>query len=186
MKNLTLGLLAICVATSPAVADPLQDAESIVEATILPETFEAAFEAIGGLMVGNIQNEVRQSGEEMSPEAAQLFSRLFMTASSHAMVEQMKEPMVEAYVANLSPQTLADYRAFLETPSGAEFIAAQPALMAEGARIGEAIGAQIALPALEIMKVQLAEGDVPPGTLKTVENELKNLLGVGGQAQPPL
>lgn len=186
MRLVSLGIVVAALAVSPVFADPREDAEAIVDATIKPETFEAAFRALGGLLVGNIQNEVREAGGDMSPETAALLNDMILRASTNAMVEKLREPLTEVYLASFSEQLLADYRAFLESGSGQEMLLKQPALMLESARVGEAVGSDIGASALEIMRTQLVEGDVPIGASKSAENELREMLGIRVETQPPL
>ena len=177
MRYKTLTVLSAFAAVSHfAFADPIEDARAIVELTETKELYLVAMEALGELMAGNIQNEVRKNGEEMSDAAAQFAAEFVSDIMAEEMTRRVKEPTVLAYVDNFSPEALAAYRQFLETEEGLEVASKIPLMVKEGSVIGEAIGEEVATIAVEKMIVDISEEKWPEGTSSTLKRELRELF----------
>ena len=176
IKTFSKLVLAFSILAGSAQADPYEDARRIVELTVTEELFATMMSTMGSLRAGNIQNEFTKIDKEMSDTAADTLAFMISNEMTKEMVQAMIEPMSEAYVANHSPQALAAYRAFLETPEGQEILALSPAMVSEGAIIGEKVGETVATSGGQRVMLSIQEGIWPPGTPKTVQRELKKLF----------
>ncbi|MEL6246288.1 MAG: DUF2059 domain-containing protein [Pseudomonadota bacterium] len=156
-----------------AFADPQADAEYIVDVTITPELFEATMAGVADLMVGNLQNEYAKVGQPISNDAARVISDMLSDQIVTLMTRDMRSQMVAIHVAGLSPEVLADYRAFLETPSGQKLISATPLLTMESQKIGEEIGGRIASEAFANIRQIIAEEEWPARTLPSTQAEIR-------------
>lgn len=179
MKNGLKSVIALAVlaATSTfACADPIDDATFIVDSTLTREYFAESLEQVSGLMVGFMQNELRKQGKEMSNDASEVLSDMMLEAMLEGMQAGMRSDMAEAYVLNFSPDTLAAYRAFLETPAGRELASKQGVIVAEAGKIGEEIGGELGLQAVQKITDDLAADRWPEGTLSSTKTEIANLF----------
>ena len=173
LTGMTLGL---CF-SSMAFAEPIDDALVIVDNTIDAEQYARAFEGMGELMLGMLQNELSKEGKTISRDAGLVYVGMMTSHMTDALVAQMREPLAKAYVANLTPETLAAYRAFLETDAGREVAATKALIMRESIKIGEDIAVAVATPAVAAAQADIEADNWPAGTLKTTQVELRELFG---------
>lgn len=159
-----------------ANADPEDDARRIVELTVTDDVFILSFEAIGEMMAGNFQNEFSKAGLSMTDGAAAVLSTMVCREMALEMADIMREPMVDAYLANHSAEALAAYRAFLDTPEGMEIVKNMPAMMKESNLAAEQFAERLATDAVGKVYADMQNDVWPDGTPKTVQNELKSLF----------
>lgn len=157
----------------PAGAGPRDDAQAIVEYTITEDMLRASFEALSELAVGTFQNEAAKSGKLLSEDAARVLGVMMFDEMIPLLTESMRKEMSSAYVHSMSPDTLADFRAFLETPSGQEWAAAQSTLTRETTKVAANIVAPIAREASIRMNKAIANDDWPAGTLASTKAEIR-------------
>ena len=170
-------LFALLVSVAPiARATPRQDAQVIVNMTVTEDVMAASFEALNELMVGNFQNEAAKAGQLLSEDAAQVLGEMMFAEMIPLLVEAMREEMADAYVYSMSPEALSDFRAFLETPSGTEWAAAQGQLARETIKVAELIAAPIVAEAIERMNVGIENDAWPPGTLASTQAEIRAFM----------
>jgi hypothetical protein len=147
-----------------------------VEYTVTEEMLEASFEALSELAVGTFQNEAAKSGKLLSEDAARVLGTMMFDEMIPLLTEAMRQKMASAYVHSMSPETLADFRAFLETPSGREWAAAQPLLTRETTKVAESVVAPVANKASERMNASIAQDIWPAGTLASTKAEIWTFL----------
>ncbi len=169
-------LLMLSAVPAHTFADAREDAAFIVEMTETEEVFNSAMRAIAELMADSIQNDMRKNGVTISNDAAEVVADMLGQSMAELMVDEMQEPMIEAYLATLSPQTLHAYRLFLETDEGRELAQKQNILLNEGMKIGESIGEKVAMQAVGVMQGNIAEGVFPEGTLPSTKKELERIF----------
>ncbi len=178
MKKIAACLWVIGLSLSPSYADPIDDARIIADAQLEPETLRANISSAGEILVGYLKNGFAEEGLTISEEAAAVFFEMFMDSLLEVMIETAREPLAEAYMLNISPDSLAAYSAFLQTPAGQEVIGSQAVMVAEMANILERASMQLAEPAMEVVLDEMAQQNFPDGTLKSTEHELKTLFGL--------
>ena len=175
----TCGLIALILACgSIADAEPIDDARAIVDLTVTRDQYESVFAGMADLMLGNLQNEFRGNGQEISEDAAQVAVEMMTQKLVDGMMEYSRDPIAEIYALYYSPKALNDYRAFLETDSGKEIIAKLPAVTAEGTKMGSMIGGQIASNIMESVVEDMRADKWPEGTLMSTKAELRILFDV--------
>ncbi|MEQ9506722.1 MAG: DUF2059 domain-containing protein [Hyphomonas sp.] len=177
MRAVILSLSMMALAAPMSHASPREDAQVIVELTVTDELMSASFEALSELIVGNFQNEAAKNGKILSEDAAKVLGNMMFGEMTPLLGAAMRREMAEAYVFTMTPQALADFRAFLETPSGLEWAAVQPELMRETTKVAEQIALPIATKAVELMNEAIARGEWPPGTLKSTMAEIEDFMG---------
>lgn len=164
----------------------MEDALYIVDHTISRAEYEAAFVGMADLMVGNLQNEFAKGGDSISNTASETVVVMMTRHMTDALLAGMREPLAEAYVYNVSPESLAAYRAFLETPEGQEISSTNGVIALESVKIGEELAESIAIPAVTAMIEDMRDGNYPAGTLKSTQRELERLfLEEEGADTPP-
>ena len=180
MKSSVFAVIAgiACMLVPMAVADPVRDAEYIVDKTNTQDMYDAAFEGMADLMLGNMQNELAKSGLSISDAGGATLVEMMVREMSGRMVEEMRVPLVDVYVDQLSPEALRAYKNFLQTEHGAELVAATPVIMAESTRMGETISEGLATEAVTLMLADMESGNWPPDTTETVKNELRTLFAL--------
>jgi hypothetical protein len=176
MRTLIVGVVLFAFAGVSAEAGPREDAQAIVEYTVTEEILEASFEALSELAVGTFQNEAAKSGKILSEDAARVMGAMMFDEMIPLLTEAMRKEMASAYVYTMSPETLADFRAFLETPSGQEWASAQPQLTREATKIGQDIAVPAATEASKRMNVAVAQDVWPAGTLASTKAEIRTFL----------
>jgi hypothetical protein len=157
-------------------AGPREDAQAIVDAVITNEMMEASFEALSELIVGNFQNEAVKNGKTLSVDAANVLGDMMFSEMIPLLVEAMRDDMADAYLYTMTPQVLADFRAFLETPSGLEWARAQPDLMRETSKVAETIAMPLAVQAVEQTNAAIARKEWPAGTLRSTQAEIEAFM----------
>lgn len=167
---------ALALGAAPAQADPMEDALYIVDHTISRTEYEAAFAGMADLMVGNLQNEFAKGGDSISNAASETAVIMMSAQMADALLDGMRRPLAEAYVYNVSPEALAGYRAFLETPAGQEISASNGVIALESVKIGNELAESIAIPAVNAMIEDMRDGNYPAGTLKSTQRELERLF----------
>ena len=176
MRALIAPVLLFAAAGLSAEAGPREDAQAIVEYTVTEEMLEATFEALSELAVGTFQNEAAKAGKLLSEDAARVLGTMMFDEMIPLLTEAMREKMAPAYVHSMSPETLADFRAFLETPSGQEWAAAQATLTREATKVAETIAVPAAAEASKRMNQDVAEDVWPAGTLASTKAEIRAFL----------
>lgn len=176
LARVIMTFLVFAATPAFAIADPQEDARIIAEITQTEETFSAAMDSLSNLMSATIQNEMHKAGKTISPDAARVYAQMLGTSLTEGMMTKMKKPMIDAYIANLSPEALHAYRLFLETDEGREIAATQTVMMQEGVRIGESVGEKVALGAVGRVTVKIADNEWPADTPPAVQAELKQIF----------
>ena len=159
-----------------AQADPRSDAERIVELIMSEETFAATGDMMAGLMVGSIQNAVRQEGGSLSDAAANNLAEITVDEMMPILEESMKARSADIYLDTLSPDTLAAYRAFLETPAGVEVIAQTGMIMRESEKLGGEIANESIKTVLDGVEARIEANDWPEGTLPSSKKEIRAIF----------
>ena len=171
----------VLIVAPGAAADPVRDAEYIVDKTMTTEQFDIAFAAMADLMLSSIQNELAKQGLSISDEGGKIVVEMMVGEMSARMVEEMRVPLVDVYVNELSPEALRAYKAFLQTEHGREVVAATPNLLAETNRVSELVGGGIATEAVELMLGDMQADNWPVGTPDRLKSELRSLFGVSAE-----
>lgn len=167
-------LVGLSLAAAPSLADPQADADYIVTQLVTRTIFEGAITAQRPIIISAIQNDLREDGITLpDPD---LFFDLFTAEFLDEFTESMQAQSAEIYLNAFSKQELADIATFLKTPSGRAFVAASPALMLEGARMGQKAGAQSGANASKRLAARLERENLIVFDDPTVFQRLLNLL----------
>jgi len=185
MRSVVSALVTGICLCSAASAEPIDDARAIVNMTIDESQFQIMFDSIGDLMLGTLQNELAKEGETLSDDAGRVYVAMLTGHMVNGLSGKMQEPLAEAYVLNLSPETLTAYRAFLETEAGQEVAATQGIIMQESTKIGEQLAAPVATEAVMAAQADMENGNWPKGTLKSTQKELMDLMGLPPVSEDP-
>ncbi len=185
MRSVMATIVASACMCGAAHAEPIDDARAIVELTVDESQFELIFDAMGDLMLSALQNELANSGKAISEDAAKVYVALLTKHMASGLSGKMQEPLAEAYALNLSPDTLAAYRAFLETDAGREVAATQSLILQESTKIGEELAPPVATDAIIATMEDMKAGNWPEGTLKTTQKELWDLLELPPISEEP-
>jgi len=141
MKSVLLAsTIAFSCLSTNLFADPQADADYIISQTVTREMFEAAISAQRPIIISAIQNDLRAKGITL-PDPDRFFD-LLMSEFIDEFTRTMQSQTASLYFDNFSEQQLADIAAFYKTESGQALIAATPAIMMEGARMGHVAGQQ--------------------------------------------
>jgi hypothetical protein len=176
MRAVIFSLSLMAFAAPLSLATPREDSQAIVDITVTDELMGASFEALSDLIVGNFQNEAAKKGKILSEDAAKVLGGMMFSEMTPLLASAMRREMADVYMFTMSPKALADLRAFLETPSGREWAAAQPDLTRETSKVAESIALPIATKAVEQMNAAIARGEWPPGTLKSTRAEIIDFM----------
>lgn len=174
-KTLICGVASLGVSLSSlttALAGPVEDANYIVDATLSDEYLSAIMGAMADLMASSITGELAKSGFTLSEDASQTLVVLMMPSLIQGMKDGLRDEIADVYLDAVSPESLAAYRAFLETTAGNELISALPEITTVSAQVGERLGYDLGLVAAEEMVQRIQSGDFPAGTRKATRDEL--------------
>jgi hypothetical protein len=160
----------------PAQADPRRDAERIIELTMGEEIFAATGDLMAELMVGSIQNAVRQEGGSLSDAAALNLVQLLMDEMLPILDAGISERSVDIYLDTLTPDTIAAYRAFLETPAGQEVVAQTGTIMRESEKLGGEIANESIQTVLQAVEARIEANEWPEGTLPSSKKEIRTIF----------
>lgn len=177
MRAVILSFSLMALVAPLSEASPREDAQAIVDITVTDEMMGASFEALSDLIVGNFQNEAAKNGKILSEDAARVLGGMLFSEMTPLFTKAMRREMADAYVFTMTPQALADFRAFLESPSGREWAATQPELMREATKIAEVIALPVATKGVELMNEAIARGEWPEGTLNSTKAEIVDFMG---------
>lgn len=166
----SLGLSFSCMTT--AQADPVEDATYIVDASLSEEYLTAIMGAMADLMASSITGEMAKTGVTLSEDASQTIVALMMPSLIQGMKDGLGDEIVEVYLDNVSSESLAAYRAFLETPAGEELMSALPEITTVSAQVGERLGYDLGIAAAGDMVQRIQAGDFPAGTSEATREEL--------------
>lgn len=159
-----------------ASADPKEDAQAIVEATVTEDLMAATFSAMSELVVHTLQNEANKAGKPLSDDAARVIGNMMVSRMVPYIVADMRAEMATAYLYSMSPEGLAGLRAFLETPSGIEWANAQADLVGESTKVGEKIAAPVATKAVSELVADIKSDKWPDGVLASTKAELREFF----------
>lgn len=173
MRSTFVMAMFLASAVQGAVADPKTDAQAIVEATVSEEMMAATFAAMSELVASNLQNEAGKAGKPLSDDAAKAAGDIMVAKMLPYLVEGMRAEMAGAYLYSMSPEALAGFRAFLETPAGVEWANAQAELIRESTKIGKQLAEPVASKAVKDMVEDIKSGKWPVGTLASTKAELQ-------------
>lgn len=175
-----IGLVLAGCFSLPAMAEPKSQAQAdaayIVEQTVTADLFEAALEAISPLLIRNLDSEFRRNGRTVSDAALEVLELMIRQEMLRLMVDQMQQGAVVLYVDQFSPEALAGYRAFLETPAGQEIASGTPLLTRESAKLGDQMGQRLGVEAFQNIAALAKAGVWPDGTLPSTQREVAELL----------
>ncbi|MEL6725105.1 MAG: DUF2059 domain-containing protein [Pseudomonadota bacterium] len=178
-KTFVFGMASLGVSLSSmttAFADPVEDANYIVDVSLSDEYLSSVMGAMADLMASGIIGEMAKSGITLSDEASQTIVALMMPSLIQGMKEGLRDEIVDVYLDTLSPESLAAYRTFLETPAGIELIDALPEIADVSAQAGERLGFDLGVTAANEMAQRIQSGDFPPGTSEATRNELRQVF----------
>lgn len=136
-------LLTLIFFGTPLHADPQGDADYIVSQTMTKRIFEGAIAAQRPVIVGAIQNDLRQRGITL-PDPDRFFD-LFMDEFIDEFTQSMQDQSASIYLDRFTAAELAEIAAFYKTPAGQSLVAATPDLMMAGAEMGQRAGMQAGL-----------------------------------------
>ena len=176
MKPVFALIAGACLCGS-AIADPIDDARAITSITVNEAQFVAVFDGLGDLMLDSLQNELAKKGQSISDDAGRVYMKMLTGNMVEGLTEKIREPLAQAYAANLTPEALSAYRAFLETEEGLEVAEMLPVLVLESQKIGEQLAPSVAADATRRTLADMDAGIWPDGTLKTTRNELLAMVG---------
>lgn len=174
-KKVIFGVASLAVGLSYMVsahAEPLDDAQYIVDATLSDEYLSSVMDAVANLMASGVSGEMAKNGVRLSEEASQTIVALMMPTFIEGMKVGLRDELVDVYLDYVSPKSLAAYRAFLETPAGLELLRALPEITTVSSQVGEQLGYDLGINAAGDMMKRIKSGDFPPGTSEAVRDEL--------------
>lgn len=185
MKYVLAALAITSGLALPASPEPMDDALYIVDAIYTRDQYKIGIDGMADILIGSFENDLQKEGLSISPDAAAVFLQMMSDNMLDMLVEGTRQPLADAYVLNLSPETLSAYRAFLETEEGQEVSANLGALTRESLRVGEMVGAEIAEPAVAGVLANMEDGEWPVGTLKSTQFELRKLFDLPPVSEMP-
>lgn len=163
--------------TIPAAsADARDDARFIVEATLTEEFLGATMGVMAEVMASSMAAEFAKSGVNLSDEAGETMLRMMMPTLIEGMRTGMTDDLIDVYLNTMSPESLSDYRKFLETPSGQEVLSSMPAVSVASAEVGGRLGQSLGLEAANAMIDNIITGNYPVGTSQSVQSELSAIF----------
>lgn len=163
---------------SPAFADPVEDAEYIVDETVTAELLRPVMAAMGESMAAGIRGELLSQGVSLSDEASLVIAKIATDHMIDPMVSNMRAGTILAMMENISDEGLSEYRAFLETSAGQELVAATPELARAGERIGAEIAPGIAMLAVSQMIEDIQSDRWPDAVAAEVKDEIRAIYGI--------
>jgi len=131
----------------PVLADPAADRKLLADTVYSDSTLDAAFDVMVPIMSGAMETQFRNMGITISDPVA--FTDTFTEEFRVQFTEIVRVEMADALEDIFTKEELADIVAFIGTPSGAKFFAAQGELTQIGSRIGEMAGARAGQDAAE-------------------------------------
>lgn len=155
-----------------AQAEPIDDARYIVDASLSEEYLSSVMDAMAKIMAACITGEMAKNGVMLSEEASATIVKLMKPSLIQGMRDGLRDDLVDVHLDLISPESLAAYRAFLETPAGAEIMSALPELTMVSSQIGEQLGFELGMAAADDMVIRIRAGDFPDGTSKATQEEL--------------
>lgn len=164
--------------SGPAAASPEADATAIAEYTMTDELFAVQMEGVAGLVADSIVGEFRRAGTSLSDESAQVLTAMFLPLLAAGMGTDMRAGSADALVQLASPEALAAYRAFLETPEGQEIAAIIPAYSRAQIVLGEQVGAGLGESTVQAAVAEMQADRFPIGTSPAVKAELKRVFEI--------
>lgn len=170
------GLGAALVLAFPALADPREDAEYVAEAMFGEAVVQEMFGALGEMMVPLMMGEMQRNGVVLTEPGSRALSQMLMKSILNGLGSSVTEMYADIYEEVLAPDDLAAYRAFLETPSGRALAKAQPRIVFQANLLGEELGMDVALIAMDEIEADIRAGNWPDGTSAAVKNELRELF----------
>lgn len=135
MKSKIIALLLFTLLSPLAAADNAshrQAAADILDLISGPELFRAGFQAMLKPMLSGMRENGATEAQVREIEAA--FNDWL---EKEIKWDELKPQMLELYVREFSEPELRDILAFYKSPTGLKALKRLPALMAEGAKIGE-------------------------------------------------
>lgn len=117
----------------PASADPAADRKLLADAIYSDSTLDAVFQVLIPVLSGSMETQFRNLGITISDPAT--FTGIFTEEFRVQFAQIIRADMADALPDVFTDQEVADIVAFLGTPSGAKFFAAQGQL----AQLGQAL-----------------------------------------------
>ncbi|SPF78256.1 DUF2059 domain-containing protein [Pseudoprimorskyibacter insulae] len=174
MKRIALGLVASLALAVPAQADPKEDAGYIVSQMMTQENLSGAILSQQPLIRGALQNQYAQMGIEISD--MDLFMKIFMEEFLGSFTAAVQSDMIDLHLEQFTPEELADYAAFLKTPTGQKLAQNQPVLMQRGSEIGQYHGQMTGQSIGPKLAERLKEEGVVVTRDKSMMDRLLNIL----------
>ena len=159
-----------------AAADTREDAEYIANALFHDAVIDEMFGAVSDMMVPMMIGEMQRNGVELSESGSRALSAMMMDSIVALGRTSFKEMYADVYEEKVSPESLAAFRAFLETDAGRELSIAQPIIVRESSLRGEQIGFIIATNAMDNIVADIEAGRWPEGTTRSAQQELRELF----------
>ncbi len=170
------GLGAALVLAFPAAAEPREDAEYIAEALFGDVVVQEMFGALGEMMVPLMMGEMQRNGIVLTESGSRTLSEMLLNSMMKELGSSVTEMYADIYEEVLAPGDLAAYRVFLETPSGRAIAKAQPQIVFQANLLGEQLGMDVALIAMDDIEADIRAGNWPNGTSAAVKDELRELF----------
>lgn len=155
-------LIALAAAAALALPAPASsadgDPEAIAEATQLLRVTNAGASAdqVMSMMLVQIGDLVKKLNPGQGALVEQLMREHFLPEFK-ASYGEMERMFAEVYARHFTAEEMRQLRAFYETPLGQKTISEMPALLAEGAQLGQKWGTEVARRAFEKLKPALQE-----------------------------
>ncbi len=176
MKWLVSGLLSAALFTAPALAGPREDADRIAELMYGPDVIQELVNATASLLAPSLIQELRKGDIDISDAAADAYVTMFLPEFTLRFEDSLRAIYADFYLEALTEAQLAEYRAFLETPTGQVVSSLQDDIIAEGSVAAEALGARIATATMAAVEVRMYDEKWPEGTSDATKAELSSIF----------
>jgi hypothetical protein len=120
------------------MADAEDDATYIVEQTVNDEMFAGALTALGPIIAGAIENDLRLQGITVSD--METFSQIVFEEFLGGFTDEMQTVTVQFYLETFTEDELGGIARFLRSDPGQAYVHYTPELMKFGSQQGERIG----------------------------------------------
>jgi hypothetical protein len=165
-----------CFFALPVMADPEADRKRLAEALYSDDVLDASFEVMLPVLSGSLESQFRTLGITISDPVA--FTDVFAQEFRVRFAENVRTEMAVALKDIFTDEEITEIAAFLDTPAGAKYFAAQAELTRVGFRIGEMAGMQAGTDAAERVATRMnAEGITFTDAEGTQLDALKVLRG---------
>lgn len=165
--------LSACEKSAPKVS-AREHAEAL-SALATQDQIDAVFEQMSSLMTMAMQNAIRDSGAELSPEGSVLLADVMVEEIFSALKPELQSMQADIYLRHFTQDELADIRTFMESETGRTFNEKSGVFLSEAAEEGQKITRRAMPDILERVAVRLSG---PEGSELTEEERdaMRSLL----------